>query len=219
MLIQFQALLLHRAHIHFITGVAGQPQQGGAHGDQQGGGVGAALNPGPPALHPQIGAGDLRFGKDDLTQQSSDEVAAALAGKGAQSLPVQPERVGQRTHQPVNRGAFLGAAGEVRPPHQHALLESAGPEGFLEKPVGDLLQRTELLGKGVDQVAALGIAFILQAFHQPVIQPLFEEFEFGAEAFDGAFRVGGIVHREGDAPDLGARLQAHVVEKLDKPGD
>ncbi len=215
----FQALFFHGPHVQIVAGVAGQPQRGGDHGDEQGGGVGPALDPGPPAFHPQVGAGELGLGKDHVAQQPGDEIAATLARESAQRLPAQPEGAGQRTHQPVDGRAFLGAAAEVHAPQQDALLEPAGSEHVLEESVGDLLQRAELLGKGVDQVAPLRVALVLQALHQPVVQALLQQLEFGDEVLDHAFRIGGVVHRQGRAPNLGPFLLTQIVEEFDKAGD
>lgn len=49
----------------------------------------------------------------------------------------------------------------------------------MQEAVGDLAQRAELLRQAVDQVAALRVAFILQALDQPVIEALLQQIELG----------------------------------------
>ena len=167
------------------------------------------------------GAGFFRdehgFAEDDVAQQAGEEVAAALFGAQAGgAFLIEAEGAGEGAGEAVDRGAFLGAGGEVDAAQEGGGVELGAAESFLEEGGERGFEAGDLGGEAGEGGAAVWAALGLQAIEQAGVEAGGEGLEGGGEAGEdvGVF----CLQVKRVAPDLGAFFAVEVVEVFGEAG-
>ena len=105
-----------------IAGIAAAPQQAHDDGDYCRQRHCAAFHPAIAAFDLIVGGNQTGLREQNLGEQACQEKAATGATPGAQSLPANAKGPRHGQHQTINRGAFLGTAGEIDPAQHLAVI-------------------------------------------------------------------------------------------------
>ena len=181
--------------------------------------IGAAVQQLLPPFQLGIDRDDPGLGEGDVLDGAVQEVGLPVPLNAVTGLARQAELAGHGAHQAVDRGAVLGAAGEVDAAQQRPLLQPRRAEDLQQELVGDVAQRGELLREAIDQRCGRRVRLGLHALEHAVVEAVDQQVELLREVGDGAALVLAVIEREGHAPDLLALLLAEIGEELGEAGD
>jgi hypothetical protein len=211
-----------RGHLVGIADIADEADRPAQHQGQRrdaDGRHGADADPSPAALGHGVVDAQSALEEDHVAQQPSQE--EALAGPRAtrgQRRALEAEGAAERAHDAVDRCSFLGAAGEVDPPHRgHPLHVAAGGEDRCDELPQRTAQRGQFLRKPEQRGTAGGIAFALEPIVETLPEPLLEP---GESVIEGLLdqRILAVDPRQRETPDLLALVLGHVAEGIVEAG-
>ena len=194
-----------------------QPARG-AQGGEQHGGEGTAANrhaaqTGAGRLADQHGLAENHFG-----DEAAEEIAAALfRAQAGRAALIEAERPRHRAGQPIDRGAFLGAGGEIGAAQQRGGVQPGAAERFRHERLQRLRQGGDLGGEAGDQGATFRAVFRLQAVEQAFVEAIDEELQFLRKTFDRP-RL-GLGQGKGHPPDLVTAFPVQIVEEFTEAGN
>ncbi len=174
-----------------------RPQPDGEHGRAPRPGLGVVLH-------------QPRFGEHHLIEQPVEEVGPPAALRRRRRLV---EHLRDAAQQPVERRAFLHAAGQVEAA-QFGASGVVAQEGALQEPQHPRAQGRHLRREAQDQAAAANVELLLQALGAAIGDGLDHAVELAADGRD----AGPLAPGQGGAHHRPAPLHVQVVVELHEAG-
>ncbi len=150
---------------------------------------------------------------DHVRKDILDEIAFGLQRRGGRFRPPgrQPKLSGDSLNDPVDRGAFLGAARQVEPAEDGRFLIGVGLKQLVYEGAKVFLHRRHLQRKDVHSAPVFPLhgtpeargALVDQRFHHLLVL-----------SFEGRPRIPALAHRQRSAPDLLPLLPRQLAEEL-----